>query len=45
MADPEINMKAQTILNMGKTRPLFVYFRSFLNTMTNIVNLSFSRKV
>ena len=24
-------------LNMGQTRPLFVYFRPFLNTMTNIV--------
>ena len=22
-------------LNMGQTRPLFVYFRSFANTMTN----------
>ena len=25
---------------MGQTRPLFVYFRPFLNTMTNIDHLN-----
>ena len=27
------------ILKMGQTRPLFVYFRSFHNTMTNIAQI------
>ena len=31
---------------MGKTRPLFVYFRSFLNTMTIVVqNLTAKAKM
>ena len=29
---------------MGQTRPLFVYFLSFLKTMTNIVQLDFKCK-
>ena len=31
---------------MGQTRPLFVYFRPFLNTMTNILqNLTITEKL
>ena len=34
----------KTFFNMGQTRPLFVYFRPFLNTATNIVKFSTNGK-